>query len=379
MTRVLIAMSDTGGGHRAVSNSVRGALRRLYGDQVDPIVSDVFALGRKTLFERTTRLYSPMLKHAPWLYGLMYHITDRPRIYATLARQIELQETPQIQRHLAEINPDVILSIHPLSNRPLILARAELGLKTPIIAIVTELVTVHRSWVDPALDLYVTATPETEAAVLGLGADPKKVVQLGLPINERFGGVTTPPAAIRRRLGLDPHAFTVFLMGGGEGAGGLSRIVAAADRARLDAQLIVVCGRNRALRSRLENRPLNLNASILGFVDNVPELMHASDVVVTKGGPTSIAEAMAAGRPVVLTAVTPGQEEGNDQFVERYGVGLAPRSKAGVIDVLRNLSAHPETRERLRRNCERVSRRDASANVAQLVMEVAARGGASRT
>jgi len=72
--------------------------------------------------------------------------------------------------------------------------------------------------------------------------------------------------------------------------------------------------------------------------------------------------------------VTPGQEEGNDQFVELYGVGFAPRSTAGVIDALRMLSAHPETRERLRRNCERVSRRDAAASVARLVMEVATSG-----
>jgi 1,2-diacylglycerol 3-beta-galactosyltransferase len=166
-------------------------------------------------------------------------------------------------------------------------------------------------------------------------------------------------------------------MGGGEGAGGLPRIVAAADRARLDAQLIVVCGRNRTLRSRLERLSLSYNAAILGFVDNIPELMHASDVVVTKGGPTSIAEAMAARRPVILTAVTPGQEEGNDQFVERHGIGLAPRSTAGVIDSLRMLSSRPAVRERLMRNCERVSRPDATANVARLAVEVATRGAAN--
>src|SRR5512140_774560 len=141
MTRILIAMSDTGGGHRAVSNAVRAALRRLYGDQVEPIISDVFALKRRTLFDRSTRLYSPMLKHAPWLYGLMYHISDSPRVYTTFSRQLELMETPQIRDHIAEVAPDVILSVHPLSNRPLILARAELGMRTPIIALVTELVT----------------------------------------------------------------------------------------------------------------------------------------------------------------------------------------------------------------------------------------------
>ena len=75
MTRVLIAMSDTGGGHRAVSTAIQGALRRLYGDAVESTIVDVFALGRRSLVDSSTRLYSPMLRHAPWLYGLVYHFS----------------------------------------------------------------------------------------------------------------------------------------------------------------------------------------------------------------------------------------------------------------------------------------------------------------
>jgi len=372
MTRILIAMSDTGGGHRAISSAIQGALRRLYGIAAEVVISDVFALGHRSIFDASTRLYSPMLRHAPWLYGLVYHLSDRPHVYSTIARQVELMDSPKIRRLLEEMRPDVIISAHPLSNRPLLRARAALGWRTPIVAIVTELVTVHRSWVDPGLDLYVTATAETEAAVIGLGANPRRVLRLGLPVDERFGSVQARPADLRRALGLDPNTFTALLIGGGEGAGGLGRIVTAADRARLDAQLLVVCGRNRALRNRLETRHLGIPARIFGFVNNVPELMHAADVVVTKGGPQSIAEALAARRPVILTAITPGQEEGNDQFVERHGVGLAPASTAGVVEALRILAANPAQRERLARNAARLSRPDAAANVARTVMELVA-------
>lgn len=369
--KILIAMSDTGGGHRAISSAIQGALKRLYGDSVEVIISDVFALGRRSIFDASTRLYSPMLRHAPWLYGLVYHISDRPHVYSTIARQVELMDAPKIRRLLESVRPDVIVSAHPLSNRPILRARAALGSPVPIVAIVTELVTVHRSWVDPGLDLYLTATAETEAAVIGLGANPRRVLQLGLPVDERFGAVQTSPASIRRSLGLDPDTFTVLLSGGGEGAGGLGRIVTAANRAKLGAQLIVVCGRNRMLKNRLDKRSLDIPARILGFVSNMPELMHAADVVVTKGGPQSIAEALAARRPVVLTAVTPGQEEGNDRFVERHGVGLAPRSTASVVEALRVLAASPEHRARLARNAARLSRPDAAANVARAIMEVA--------
>lgn len=370
-------MSDTGGGHRAISSAIRMAMSRLYGDTVDVTISDVFALGHKSLFDASTKLYTPLLRHAPWLYGWVYHLTDRPRLYSTLARQVELMDAPKIRRLLERTRPDVIVSVHSLSNRPLIKARAALGWDVPIIAVVTELVTVHQSWVDPRIDLYLTATPETEAAVIGLGADPKKVLRFGLPVDERFGRVKARPADIRRSLGLDPDTLTALLIGGGEGAGGIGRIVTAADRARLNVQLIVVCGHNKTLKRRLEHRNLSIPTLVLGFVDSIPELMHAADVIVTKGGPGSISESLAAQRPVILTAITPGQEEGNDQFVERYGVGFAPRTLHGVIEALRVLSASPTSRDRLARNAARLSRPDSAAEVARAIIDFngAWRGG----
>jgi 1,2-diacylglycerol 3-beta-galactosyltransferase len=372
-TRVFISMSDTGGGHRAISYAVRGALTRLYGSDVETTVSDVFNLGRRSIFDDATRLYNPVLRHAPWLYGIVYKISDRKHVYSTLAKQVELLDAPKIKRTLAAAKPDVIVSIHPLTNRPLIRARASLGWDVPIVAIVTELVTVHRSWVDPAIDYYTTATPETQAAVLGLGADPRRVFQVGLPVDERFGSVEESPSAIRRRYGLDPRRFTVLLSGGGEGAGGLSRVLMAADRAGFDAQFMVVCGRNSSLKKRLESRHLTIGNKIFGFVDNMHELVHACDVVVTKGGPGSISEALAGKRPVLLTAITPGQEEGNDHFVERHGVGLAPRSTAGLVEALRMLAAHPDARARLSRNAERLSRPEAAAHAARLIVDAAGR------
>jgi 1,2-diacylglycerol 3-beta-galactosyltransferase len=375
--RILLAMSDTGGGHRAVSNAIAGALKRLYGSNVEVIISDVFALGPRTLFEAGTRLYSPVLRHAPWLYGLVYHWSDNPKVYAEIARQADLMETPRIQDHLAQVNPDIILSIHPLANRPLVRARAALGVRTPILAVVTELVSVHQSWFEPRLDAYVTATPETHSAVLGLGASPSVVHELGLPVNERFGSVQRTAFDVRRQLDLDPHEFTVLVFGGGEGAGRLGRTMAAINHARLKGQFVVVCGRNRVLRRRLESRAMHVSTRVLGFVTEMPELMHAADVVVTKGGPQSISEALASRRPVVLTAVTPGQEEGNDTFVERHGVGLAPSSTAGVVEALRTLASNPDLRLRLSRNAARLSRPEAAANVARLAYDMALSAGRS--
>ena len=53
----------------------------------------------------------------------------------------------------------------------------------------------------------------------------------------------------------------------------------------------------------------------LGFVDNVAELMRAADMLVTKAGGLTLAEAFCCGVPVVVHDVLPGQEAGNLEYV----------------------------------------------------------------
>lgn len=59
----------------------------------------------------------------------------------------------------------------------------------------------------------------------------------------------------------------------------------------------------------------------LGFISQMAEYMVAADVLVTKAGPGTIAEAASLGLPVMLTSFLPGQEEGNVDFVVDGGFG----------------------------------------------------------
>ncbi len=372
-TRILIAMSDTGGGHRAMSSALAGSLYRQFGDRVDVRIEDVFVLPPHTLFERSTRLYGDIIRLAPWLWGWMYHAIDHPvryRIFGLM--QIETRE--KMARRFDQVRPDVIISTHPLANKPLLDAIDSLNRDIPVLASVSELVTVHTSWVEPRLRLLNTATSESYQSVLRWGADPERVRCVGLPVDERFGAVTTPPEELRVAMGLDPHRFTVLLIGGGEGAGGLAAIVQALQPTGLPVQVIVVCGRNVALKARLEKARLRTPAFICGFVKTIPELMHAADVVVTKGGPQTIGEALVAGRPIILTETLPGQEEGNGTFVESRGVGFRPGTTDQIVANIERLVLNPAERHWMTVNVERHGRPQAAAQVAEMTMNLAGVG-----
>ena len=370
---VLILMSNTGGGHRSVSLAVQRALYDLDPDGVSAEIVDVFDLENPALFDRVTRLYGPVSRHLPNLYGWAFHMMDRPAVYRTLFDSSTKPLVPKLVRLLADRRPDVVVTTHPLCNRALVQARHQLDPELPIVATVTELVTVHRSWVEDGVDRYTVATDEAHEAVLGFGAPPELITRTGLPILGAFGTIEASPVELRARWGLDPERFTALLVGGGEGSGGLDKLVEEIGASGIDLQLMVICGRNEQLRAKLDAGDWGIPTRVYGFVDNMSELMHAADVVMTKGGPQSITEGLASGRPLIITQTLPGQEEGNAEFVERHGVGYDGRERRRAVESLRHLADRPHERERMSQRARAMAQPEAARRIARVCLEAASR------
>lgn len=82
--------------------------------------------------------------------------------------------------------------------------------------------------------------------------------------------------------------------------------------------------------------PPNMKGNVavigLGFVTKMAEYMVAADVLVSKAGPGTIAEAAALSLPVMLTSFLPGQEEGNVDFVidGEFGTFISDIDTSGI-------------------------------------------------
>jgi 1,2-diacylglycerol 3-beta-galactosyltransferase len=205
--------------------------------------------------------------------------------------------------------------------------------------VVTDLVDIHRGWACRAADLVVVPTEDALRAVRRHRVPAERVRLLGMPVDLRFRPAEPgEPEGIRRRLGLDESRPTVLVAGGGEGSGSLLDQVRALSERRWPWQVIAVCGRNERLRRRLLGLRFETPVLVLGFVNDMPDLLRASDLAVGKAGPGAIAEALATAVPLVLTSYLPGQERGNVRYVTEAEVGrYAPRPDrllAAVTDLL---------------------------------------------
>jgi len=375
--RVLILFSDTGGGHRAAARALTDALRQLdHTCQVtvaDPLIGQGPAIVR-----RLASLYSPVIRRSRAAWGAVYHTSNTKATFAAIRAVFGPGVRKVVSDLLKQHDPDVVLSVHPLLNHISYQAIRRSGRPRALMTVITDLVDFHRGWTFSQADLVVAPTEGARRVALRRRVPPDRIKLLGLPVDLRF----RPPApgeklALRRRFGLDEDRFTVLVMGGGAGVGPLERQVRALAWEPYQWQLVVVCGRNEKLRRRLSETRFSTPTLVLGFVEHMPELMRACDIVVTKAGPGAIAEALATSLPLILTGFLPGQESPNVDFVVESGIGAFAPKEEDLFDEVRVLAEGGPTWRDMSRKAAEMAHPYASSDIARECLLLAARYRAS--
>ncbi len=389
---ILFLIADTGAGHRSAANAMRNAVTLIAQQEQEQWRSqhdgeaqggpptyrieivDVFEEYARFPLREAAKLYGPVIRYNPRLFGHVFHSMDNARRVTAVQSMAHPLVRSGLQRLFLTVQPDVIVSVHPLLNHVTVEVIRDLGIHVPFLTVVTDLVSVHYTWFAPGVDGYIVPTEEAKRLYLLRGLDPQRVHVLGMPIDPKFTRATDSKEALQRKLGLKPGVPVVLLVGGGEGSGGLHDAVRAISRARLPAQLLIITGRNRRLYAHLQRTrsSLHVPAKVFGFVQNMPEMMRAADVIVTKAGPGTITEALTCGLPIVLSGYVPGQEEGNVDYVLKSGVGTLAHDSIELVDALRHLlRPGSEQMRRQRENARRISRPMASFDIARCIISYA--------
>jgi len=365
--KILYLFSDTGGGHRSAAIAIMRAVEHLRKDAYAQEMVDVFAAcsGFLNIF---AKLYAPVIKYSPKLWGQLYYWLDDERKLERLERVSRPFILKELTKLILEKMPSVIVSVHPLVNHLTVRAIKESGLKIPFVVVITDPVTLHRAWITPEVDLCIVATEEAKKLAIKYGMPERKLKVIGMPIDPKFFLRDQQKQMARKKDHLQPRLFTVLLMGGGEGAGKMYEIIEALNKSELKLQLIVIAGRNRQLEAKLKRNVhrFRFPMRIYGFTDQVHELMAESDLIITKAGPGTIAEALAMNLPIIITSWLPGQEEGNVEFVVRENVGRVSRDPKRVVELIKEIKETSQF-EKMKQNIKRVARPQAALDIARQI------------
>ena len=374
--RVLFLISDTGGGHRSGAQAIGAALDEIDAETRFEWRIDDIATHCTFPLSQLGPAYSDALRYAPPIYGALYHATNGRRRYRTIVRFCEPLYRERLRDSFLMYRPDVIVSVHPLLNHAALRARSDAGIKVPLITVITDLGRVHEGWLLPEADMTVVPAREVYQRAIERGVPPDRLRMLGHPVHPKFEDVTETKAEIRKGLGLPLDRPVALLMAGGEGGGKLLPTTLALAKSRLPFHLVVVTGRNAGLKLKLEELAPGLPTpmTVLGFRNDVPELMKASDLLVTKAGPGAIAEASIAEVPVVVYDFVPGQERGNLDYVRSNRIGVVALTAAEVVQSVRRIVHNQERLGAMRERQKDIAPRGSSRRIAELIAEAALAG-----
>lgn len=361
--------ADAGYGHKKVALVAEQALLRQGVSGLTVIQHDIL---EKTS-ALTRRLYPASyffaVKYMPRIWGWMYETLDSSWLYALIKPFRSFFNRLEGFRWLGwarEEKPDVIICTHFYSAEFFSRAKREGKLKARLVVVITDFKP-HTFWVNTGTDVYWVMNEEAKGDLIRRGVPADQIIAGGIPVDPVFKP-QGKQAEVRHAHNLYPHRFTLLLTSGSFGLGSQIEILRAMQPYKDRVQAIVVCGQNDKLKRQLEKTPFLFPVKIFGFVNFMPDLMEASDLLVAKAGGSTTVESLAKGVPLILFGSIPGQETRNaDYLLARYAAfSMKEPSQIGLI--LKNIFETPDLLEQKKKMIRSIAKPDSADDLARFVL-----------
>lgn len=362
--KVLIFSVSIGAGHDLAAQAIAKELVDRLDAQVDII--DTFQYINPALNRVVRGSYMETLKFSPKVWGYLYTQAETPNHFVDLSGILSKLFSPKLEHLVREKHPDVVICTHAFPCGMLSMLKEKRQLNFPLVAVLTDF-TVHPFWIYNNVNHYVLPAAELKYYLYPYQVQDKQIWPCGLPIRSEFARPDSAPAA-KLRLGLTELP-TILIMGGGLGLGAINKLTELVANADIPLQVLTVAGRNKKLYDQLQKLKTSNPLHIYSFVEDIPTLIHAADIVISKPGGLTTAEVLACGKPMMIVAPIPGQEERNTDFLLNNGLAVKARDLSEVLPLLQQLLASPRQIQRIRAVAQEVGNPLAARDLVQNLVD----------
>jgi len=373
--RILVLSVKAGAGHLRAAQAVTQAVRQRY-PGIEVVNADTLEYTNAAFRKGYTEGYEALIRNLPSVWERIYESLEAKPANSNTKKIAALWDRLNAKDLLTFVygfKPDVIACTHFLPAEVLGKQRDNGKLKAPVCIILTDY-DIHSMWIQPGVDAYFVASDEMAHALREKDVGKASIKVTGIPILPDFAKDYPPREDMRRALGLNPAMRTVLVAAGGFGMMSADEVVKHLAERLPKAQFIAVAGNNQTLKKRLDKVATSYEGRLksFGFVNNMHELMAASDMVVSKSGGLTTSECLAMGLPLVVFNPIPGQEERNAVYLLERGAGLWARTAAQMVFKVESLFNAPVRLAEMQRNARRIARPEAAFTIAERLVATSA-------
>jgi 1,2-diacylglycerol 3-beta-galactosyltransferase len=328
----LILTADAGFGHRSAANAIAEAMRELYGQQVTIEIANPMDEA-PAILRNSQNDYDRFVRKMPDLYKLEYQFSDSAAPAAVLENALIVLMFQVMRSFVKYYRPDVVISTHPFYMAPLNAYLTLRKVNVPFLTSITDLTDVHRLWFNVAANVTMTPTQEAHQQALESGLPAERLQLTGIAANPAIFHESRSPQEIRAEMNWNMEQTTLLVVGS-KRVKNLMDTLNVLNRSGLPFQMVVVAGGDDSLYEQLQATEWHRPTYVYNYVKTLPAFMHAADMIATKAGGLIVTESLASGLPMLLVDVTPGQEEGNANFVVEHGAGDLAQHPLEALEIL---------------------------------------------
>lgn len=372
MKKILIFYASYGGGHLSAANSIKDYLSNHY-ENIDVELIDCMKYINKPIEKITTTAYNEMAKKAPWAWGKIYSDSQKGPLAHITTRSNQVFAI-KLLRLLREKKPDLIISTHPFGSQMCSYLKRKGKITSKIATILTDFAP-HDQWLvgSDYTDYFFVAHNKMKEYLISKNIPENKIFATGIPISNKFLE-TFNTSKILSSLGLKENLKTVLFFAGGKFGLGKSRTLEIFNTFVNDfnnIQVIAISGKNKKMYEEFNQIVKIANKTnfikVFEFVNNVPELMAVSDVVITKPGGLTTTESLVSGLPMIIINPIPGQEEENAQFLEHSNVGIWLKKQMNITENISNFLSDNKKLKQMKENTKKISNRNSTKDICTIL------------
>lgn len=373
--RILVLSASVGAGHMRAAQAVELALKQVVPDATVRNL-DVLEMTNAAFRRIYGKAYLDLVNKAPHALGYFYDMLDRPSLSGKnrtdrLRLALEKLNLKAFMRFLQDEPWDLVINTHFLPAEIIASLRKKDRLDLKQVTVTTDFET-HRLWVNQPCERYFSATEEGGLYLHSWGV-PAEVdaIPTGIPIHPVFSEPKDRAGCLQRQ-GLTGDRPVVLQLAGGFGVGPIGRLYHALLDVEVPLELVVVTGKNEKVRESLQvvAVPPRHRAKVLGFTDQIDELMAAADLVVSKPGGLTTSETLARGAAMVIVNPIPGQESRNSDYLLENGAAIKVNNLATLAYKVTSLLKDAGRLATLKANAQRLGKPRAAFDVVNRSLEL---------
>ncbi|QSX08476.1 galactosyldiacylglycerol synthase [Alkalibacter rhizosphaerae] len=328
MNKVIIFTASTGGGHNIAANSIREHFAE---SGYEAETMDAFKETSRFLDRIIAKGYERIVHISPKTFGRMYRAANNETLSHYIMWVITDVMEDDIQKILEEKKPDLLVVTHPLVTNVLATLKKDGLFHIPIVSIVTDY-RIHQAYIHEEVDAYIVGSEYTKQTMIERGVEPHRIHPFGIPVRKSF---LDHKKVVVKDYDVD---LTVLLMAGSMGTNQIEKAFISLLQSNHYLKIVAVCGNNEKVKGKIEKIAAeydgNKIVTILGFAENIPELMDMADVVITKPGGLTTTEAIIKNIPMIIPYYIPGQEEENADFLVETGMAIKVEKITDLSEVV---------------------------------------------